>query len=160
MEMRNFSKDVKIVPILSYASGATDRTSNVIDTKGFDGFCVVVHHAAVHDSATLAMYLQHADAASNSTTLTSGADVATSSQTIGGTDDNKAIFIDVTSPTKRFYQLVVDNDGTNATAQSAVAYLYRRSTTAPVTHATGSGTSEGTGAVTGELMVAPTSGTK
>ena len=161
MAIRQFTKDVKIVPILSYASGTADRTSSVLDMNGFDAAVIVIHHAAIADSATYKFFLQHADAASDSTTLTSGADVATSEQTVTGTSDNKVSYIEIIDPTKRFFQLNIDNDTSNATAQSAVAYLYRSRDQAPVTHAAGSGTSGGSAAVlTGEVIVHPTSGTK
>ena len=161
MSIRQFSKDVKIVPILTYASGTADRTAAVIDTAGYDAFFIALHHTAIAAGATYKAFLQHADAASNSTTLTSGADVATSEQTFADTDDNKVSWFEVINPTKRFYQLNIDNDTTNATAQSAIAYLYRTRETQPQTHATGSGTSGGSAAVlTGESMTNPASGTK
>lgn len=160
MLLNRFSDDIRIVPILTYASGTSDRTSAVIDTKGYDGFFIAVHYTAIAAGAVLDHYLQHADAASNSTTLTSGADVAGTSLTVAEDQDNTVKYIDVKSPVKRFYQLVINNDATNATAQSAVAYLYRNSSQAPVTHATGSGTSEGSAAVAGEQFVSPISGTK
>lgn len=158
--MHTFSKEVKIVPILDYASGTADRTSNVIDMDGFDGCCIVIHNATIAASIVADYYLQHADAASDATTLTSGADVATSSQTLAADDDDEVFYMDIVAPTKRFYQLVVNNDGTNASAQSAVAYLYRNTSTVPVTHATGSGTSGGTEPVSGELLTSPAAGTK
>lgn len=154
-----FSEDVKIVPILSYASAATDRTSEVIDTKGF-GRCVIpVHFAAIVTNSVCDIYLQNADAASNETTLTSGANVAGSSQTVADDADNKVFYIDFI-PTKRFYQLVVNKDATNATAESAVAYLYH-SKDRPVTHGAGTSTiGDGTAAVTGEDLGAAIQGTK
>lgn len=153
----NFYENVKIVPILSYVSAATDRTSEVIDTRGYGRCVIVVHLAAVHDSSVANIFLQSADAASNETTLTSGADVLGSSQTIAGTDDNKAKYIDF-APDKRFYQLTVNKDATNAVAESGVVLLYQ-SRVRPVTHATGSSTiGEGTGAVAGENLGVATQG--
>lgn len=49
-------------------------TTNVIDTKGFN-FCRVVVWLGATDIALTALKLQEADAASDATTLTSGADV-------------------------------------------------------------------------------------
>jgi hypothetical protein len=156
---RNFSKDVRIVPILSYASGTADRTSSVVDTKGYEGAIIVVHFAAIAAGGTNSVFIQHADAASNSTTLTSGADVATSLQTVADDDDNEVKYIDVFRPGKRFIQLNVDKDTTNACAESAVAYLYRGNAR-PAIHAEGTGTSGGADIAEGELMVSPASGTK
>lgn len=152
----NFFDGVKIVPVASYASANSDRTSEVIDCLNCAAVRIVVHHAAVHDSATYSIYLQHADAASDETTLTSGADVYASSQTIG-TDDNVVRYFDFV-PTKRYYQMVFNKDATNACAESAVAYLYMKDR--PVTHAAGgSGIGAGTAAVTGEYLGQAVSGT-
>lgn len=156
---RNFSSDVRIVPILSYASGTADRTSAVIDMKGYEGACVVVHFAAIATSGTNSIFLQQADAASNSTTLTSGADVATSAQTVADDDDNEVKYIDIVRPGKRFFQLNIDKDTTNSCAESAVVYLYRGNVR-PVTHAEGTGTSGGTDIAEGEKIVGPVAGTK
>lgn len=153
----NFFDGVRIVPIASYASAASDRTSEVIDCSNAAAVRIAVHHAAVHDSATYAITLQHSDAASDHTTLTSGADVLGSSQTIAGTDDDKVRYIDFV-PTKRYYQVTFNKDGTNACAESAVAYLYMKDR--PVTHAAGGTTiGEGTAAVTGEFLGTAVSGT-
>jgi hypothetical protein len=155
----NFAQDVKIVPILSYADANADRTSEVIDTAGFGRYCVVVHFAAVHNSVTEDIYLTSSDVADDENTLNSGANVANSSQTVAGTDDNKAKYIDFI-PEKRYYQLVVNKDATNASAESAMAYLYHAKTK-DVTQATGNTTiGEGTGAVSGEDLGLAIQGTK
>ena len=158
MPVQSFAKDVKIVPCLSYVSASTDRNSEVIDTAGYDKCTIVVHFAAIATNAVTQMYLAHADAASDENTLTSGANVATSAQTIADSDDNKVKYMEFI-PTKRYYQLTMDKDATNACAESAIAYLYRAQNV-PVTQATGNTTiGEGTGAVAGEIVGAATSGT-
>ncbi len=154
-----FSEDVKIVPIFSYANANSDANSEVIDTKGYGGLCIVVHHGVINDSATANYYLTSSDAASDENTLTGGANVALSNQAVAGTDDNKAIFFDGI-PEKRYYQMVFDKDATNAVSGSAIAYLYNAKDR-PVTQASGNTTiGEGTGAVTGELYGLMTQGTK
>lgn len=158
-QVKQFSTDIRVVPILDYASGTADRVSNVIDTKGYDGCFIAVHFAAIAASVDCDIYLQEANAASDATTLTSGADLAGTSQDIAADDDDEVYYIEVKRPLKRFLQLNINNDATNATAQSAVAYLYGGDTK-PVTHATGSGTSEGTEPVSGEAFVSPIAGTK
>lgn len=153
MDVRSFPTDIQIMPILTAlsADAATDRTSEVIDTKGFSRVCVMYHCGPQHNSSVCNIYLQHADAASDQTTLTSGADVLGSSQTIAGTDDGNVKYIDFI-PTKRFYQLTVNKDATNATNESAIAYLYNAATF-PVTHAAGgTGAGTGTGSVAGESL--------
>lgn len=156
--MKALSQDCRIVPILTYASANSDRVSKVIDTKGYDAFCVLIHFGTIAASAVQNFYLQHADAASDADTLTSGADVEGTSIAVADDDDNQVRYIDVVSPQKRFYQLVCNKDGTNACAESAVAILYRNKSSLPATHATGSGTSEGANAVEGELHVSPATG--
>lgn len=157
--LKSFHKDVRIVPILTYASGTADRTSKVIDTKGFTGCCVVVHFGTIAASAVTDIYLQEANAASDADTLTSGADLAGTSQTVAADDDNEVKYIDVKHPLKRFLQLVVNKDATNACAESAVAYLYNPAVS-PVTHAEGTGTSGGADITEGEFFVSPIAGTK
>lgn len=158
--MKEFGKDVRIVPILTYASGTADRTSNVIDTRGYDAVCVVVHFGTIAAGAVTDIYLQEADVASNSTTLTSGADLAGTSQTVADDDDNECKYIDVIRPLKRYLQLVVNKDATNACAESAVAYLYRSDSSKPSTHAEGTGTGGGVDIAEGESFYSPIAGTK
>lgn len=159
MDLRCLPKDCKIVPIAAYASGATDRNSEVIDTLGYGRCCVLITHSAVHDSATYNIYLTHADAASDQNTLTSGSNVATSNQLVGATDDDKVRFIDFI-PTQRYAQVVFDKDGTNACAESAIAILYDAKNK-PVSLASGNTTiGEGVGAVLGEYVGVAATGTK
>lgn len=143
------SQDVKIVPILSYGSESATRTSEVIDTKGYRGLCVVVHNAAVHDSAVHLLKLAHSDAVTNETTLSSGADIEGTSQAVS-TTDHTVQYIDG-KPGKRYVQLTVTKDAAQVSAQSAIAYLYN-SKDRPITAAAGSSTvGEGTAATSGEL---------
>jgi hypothetical protein len=154
-----FSEDVKIVPIASYADANADRTSEVIDTAGYGAVCVVVHFAAINNSVTEDIYLTSSDTVTDENTLASGANVATSSQTVAGTDDNTVKYIDFI-PDKRYYQLVVNKDASNSSAESAIAYLYHAKDR-NVTQSTGNTVvGEGTGAVVGELLGVATQGTK
>lgn len=156
-----FSEDVKMVPILSALTSAanSDRTSEVIDTDGFDGVCVVVHVGSVAASAVQDVYLTSSDVADDENTLNSGSNVADSSQTIADDDDDELKYMDFV-PDKRYYQLVVNKDGTNASNESAVAYLYKASDK-PVTHAGGTATvGDGTEPVSGEWLGVATQGTK
>lgn len=157
--IRNFTKDVRKLPILSYASGSADRTSKVIDMKGFDSVFIAVHFATIATGAVTDIYLQEADAASDADTLTSGANLAGTSQTVADDDDNQLFWIEVTKPLKRFLQLNVNKDASNATAESAVAYLYNADVS-PVTDAEGTGTSGGSAVTNGETFVSPIAGTK
>ncbi len=153
------SEDCKIVPIAKYASANSDRNSEVIDTKGYGGCCILVTHAAVGAGATFNIYLQSSDAASDENTLTTGANVATSNQLVADTDDDTIRYFDFI-PEKRYYMMVFDKDAANTCAESAVAILYNAKDR-PVTQSSGNTTiGEGTTAVTGELMGLATQGTK
>lgn len=148
-----FSQEVKIVPILSglQTVANADRTSEVIDTDGFDGVCVVVHFLTVHDSATQSIRLSSSDAVTDQNTLNDGSNVADSAQTVAGTADNTVKYIDFV-PEKRYYQLVVDKDASNAGDECAIAYLYKAASK-PVTQASGNTVvGEGTAAVAGEYL--------
>ncbi len=154
-----FSEDVKIVPIMKYASANSDRNSEVIDTKGYGGCCIVVQYATIASGSTYEAHLQSSDAASDENTLTTGANVAGSSQTIADTDDDTVKYWDFI-PEKRYYMMVCDKDASNSAAESAVAYLYNAKDR-PVTQASGNTTiGEGVGAVVGEMYGLGTQGAK
>lgn len=157
--MKSFCKDIRILPCLSYATGTSDVVSKVIDTKGFDSVAIVVHCATIATGAVTSLFLQEADAASDADTLTSGADLAGSELAMADDDDNEVFVIEVNKPLKRFLQLNVNKDASNAWAGSAIAYLFNADVV-PVTHAEGTGTSGGADIVTTEVFVSPIAGTK
>lgn len=161
MNIKAFSTDIKIMPILTdIAAASANRSSEVIDTLGYDGVCIVLHMGTIATGAATVASLLHADAASNETTLTSSGAVEGTSQTIADDDDGQAFVWDVIKPTKRYYQLFVDKDATNNSEESAIAYLYRCKSTAPATHAAGgTGAGTGSGTVTVERYVSPPTGT-
>lgn len=158
MDSRASVRDRKVVKILNYASANSDRTSAVIDTAGYGELDVLVSFSAITTNAVTNIYLQHADAASDANTLTSGANIADTSQTVADDDDGQVFIIGNVIPTKRFYQLVVNKDATNATAEEAFAILSKPKNM-PVTHGTGTGTGEGHAAVNYESIGTATSGT-
>lgn len=158
MDSRSSVRDRKVVKILNYASAATDRTSGVIDMAGYGELDVVVSFSTIATNAVTNIYLQHADAASDANTLTSGANIANTSQTVADSDDGKVFIIGNVIPTKRYCQLVVNKDATNATAEEAFAILSKPKNM-PVTHGTGTGTGEGLAAVTYESIGVATTGT-
>lgn len=155
-----FHEDVKTVLLGSYASANSDRTSEVLDTAGYGGCQIEVIFAAVHDSVAENFYLTSSDAVTDENTLSSGANVANSDQTVVGTSaDNTIQYIDFI-PEKRYYQVTVNKDATNASAEVIVAHLYNAKSR-PVTQSTGNTTvGEGTGAVTGEWLGLAVQGTK
>jgi len=122
MDLRCFPKDIKIVPIATYANANSDRNSEVLDLLGVGRCCIVVHYGGIVTNFVGQLYLAHADAASDENTLTSGANVATSAIAIADDDDNKVKYLDF-APSKRYAQLTFDKDAANACAESAIAYL-------------------------------------
>lgn len=154
----NFHEDIKIIPIASYASANSDRNSEVIDCADFDQVMIVVHHAAVGNSGAYDIYLTSSDAVTDENTLSNGANVSGSSQTVADADDNTAKYF-VFKPEKRYYQMVFNKDAATTYAESAIAYGHAK--TRPVTQSTGNTTvGEGTGAVTGEFLGLAIQGTK
>lgn len=158
MILRAIGKDCRIVPILTYASGTATRTSKVIDMRGYRRCTVVVHFGTIAASAVTSIKMSQADAASDADTLTSGADLEGTSQTVAADDDNEVKYIDVVDPKERYLMLTVTKDATNACAESAVAYLYDGDER-PATHAEGTGTGGGADIAEGETHVAPAEGT-
>lgn len=161
MQLRNFSKDIKMVPIETPLTGSANTTSAVIDTAGYKSFCVVVHTGLINAGSVFSVKLSHSDVADDVNTLNSGSDVAGSSQTVAADDDGQLFVLDVAEATKRYYQLT-QTKSTATSLSGAVAYLYNPSGSAgglPVTHATGSGTAGGRGSVNVELDAVATSGT-
>ncbi len=148
LPLGNLSQDCKVIPILSYASQSSDRNSEVIDTLGFRNLYIGIQNAAVADTAAAAYELNHSDAVTNETTLSSGANIATTSQAVN-TTDNTFQYYDG-RPTKRYIQLTVNNDAAQLTAQSGFAVLYN-SKLSPVTQALGTSVvGEGVGTTAGE----------
>ncbi len=158
--MPNLSARTKIVSILGPdAAGSSSVNSDVIDTLGFDGCLIVVQFGAIVSGAVTSIKLQHADAATNNTTLTSGADISTSSQTVADDDDDQIFYIDVIEPTKRYLQLAVTKATQNSTV-SIIAILYNSKSSQPTTHGAGGATvGEGEGLTQGELIIHPIDGT-
>src|SRR4051812_37238931 len=100
MDIRSIAKDVKIVPILTYASGTANRNSEVIDCLGVGRVTILLAHAAIATNAVSNFFLKHADAATDENTLTSGANVSTSNQSVADTDDNTVKYMEFI-PSKR-----------------------------------------------------------
>jgi hypothetical protein len=156
--MRCLPTDVKFVPCITPVAGTADDAGSVVDTKGFNRGCFVVHFGAIAAGAVTSIKVQQADAASNGTTLTSGADIEGSAQTVAADDDGNVFYYDFI-PSERYVQLTIGKDGANSVLGGAICYLYNQSGQAPVTHGLGTGTGEGSGSVTGEIDTVVTEGT-
>ena len=118
--MPTLSKDVKVSSALDYASGTADRNGATLDMSGYEGVLMIVKFAAVATGATVSIKAQQG-AASN---LSDAADLTGTGITVADDDDNQIFMIDVFQPQERYVRVVVDNDATNATAQSAIYVRY------------------------------------
>lgn len=101
---------------LAYASGTADRTGATLDMSGFQEVDMVVTLAAVHNSATYTIKAQSdADSA-----FGSPQDIADSSITVAGTDDDKVKIIHIANPPERYVRIYCTKDGSNACAESVL----------------------------------------
>lgn len=143
----SLSQDVKITTALDYASAATDRNGATLDMQGFEGVLMIVKFATIAASAVTAIKAQQGAESD----LSDAADLAGTGQTVADDDDNQVFVIDLKNPTERYVRLVVDKDGTNATAESAV-YIQYGAKKLPISNNVAN-------AVTTELHVSPAEGT-
>ena len=131
MKVAQASKIVAITPPGAILDN-TSATTNVVDTIGF-GYAVITVHLGATDIAMTALKLQHADAKSSDTALTSGADVTGgdfSASLPSATDDNKFVrwYVNLRG-LGRYLDLVATlGDGSAGTYFTAWAELYEGST--------------------------------
>lgn len=126
----NFSKAIKVQPVLDYASGTATRNSDAVDTRGFRGVTFVVHYAAIAAGAATTVKLQGATTSNFATPI----DLIGTSITVADDDDNEVRVLELYAPIHRYIRVVVVKDASNAVAESAVAYLYDADEE-PVAHA-------------------------
>lgn len=118
--MKQASQDLKVVDCLDYASGTSDRDGATIDTYGYDGVMFIVKLATVAASAVTSILVEQGDASN----LSDAATAVGSTTSVADDDDNQIFVIDVFRPVSRYLRVVMDKDGSNACAESAVAVLY------------------------------------
>ncbi len=144
---RNLSEVARIESALTYTSGTADRNGLAIDTAGFDGVLFIVTFAVIAAGAVTDIFVEQ-------DTLTGFDDdsqaLLGSSQTIADDDDDGIFYVDIFRPRDRFVRLVVNKDASNATAESALAFLYRGQSF-PVSHGS---------SVAGERFSSPAEGAK
>ena len=143
----NLSENVKVTTALDYASGSADRNGATLDMQGYEGVLMIVKLAAVATGAVTSIKAQQ-DSASG---MGTAADLAGTGQTIADDDDNQVFIIDLYQPQERYVRLVVDKDGTNAVAESAI-YVQYGPRSLPVSNNV-------TDAVTTEKHISPAEGT-
>lgn len=122
----NFVRRVQATPVLSTATGAVDRTSTVVDTRGSHGVAIAVHFGAVAAGGTVKLQGGHLADGSDM------ADLAGTSAAYLGVDANAVFILEVGHSQFRYLRLVVDKSGGGDSTESAVAYLHSTNTE-PVT---------------------------
>ncbi|BAZ94299.1 Zn-dependent peptidases [Thiohalobacter thiocyanaticus] len=130
--MSLLNQNVKITPALAYASGTADRNGAVLDMQGFEGVMIVTHFATLATGAVTSIKAQSGTA----TGMGDAADLEDTGQSVAADDDDEIFVIDLFRPRERYVRLVVDKDGSNATAESAT-YIQYGAKYPPVSNATG-----------------------
>lgn len=137
MQSAQQTKLFSVVPPGAIVDNAS-YTANVIDTLGYD-YCVITCYVGATDIAMTALKVQESDTKSNTTTLTSGADVTglvfgTSSDIAGSTSslpsstaDNTFLRFEIDCRKRKRYLLPVATagDGTTGTYMACWAELSR-----------------------------------
>lgn len=132
---------------LDYVSGTADRNGATFDTSGFEGVLMIVKFATIAAGAVTDIRAQSGDASN----MSDAADLLGTAITVADDDDNQVFVIDLVKPRERYVRLVVNKDGVNATAESAV-YIGYGASVLPVTQTLAN-------AVTFERHVSPAEGT-
>jgi hypothetical protein len=117
----NLTKSVKISDALDYASGTVDRNGETLDMQGFEGVAMIVKTATIASGATTSIKAQQGDESD----LSDAEDLEDTGITIEDDDDDEIFVIDLYKPEKRYVRLVIDKDGANACAESAVYAKYQ-----------------------------------
>lgn len=123
----NLGKLVDIEVGLVYASGTADRNGAEVDMSGWDGVLMIFSFAAIAAGAVVSVKAQQDIV----TGMATAADLLGTGQVVADDDDDKVFTIDLYKPLERFVRGVVDNDASNASAQSLL-YIKYRGAKAPV----------------------------
>lgn len=110
------------------AAGITDLTSESVDTAGFDGVRFLIGFGAIVAGAVTSVKAQESTAAG-----TGQSDLAGSAQTVGDTDDDKVVIIDIYRPQERYVNTIIDRGTQNATIDFVIAELYDKNGKLPIT---------------------------
>lgn len=110
------------------AAGATDVTSDVIDTQGYDGVRFILGFGAIVGGAATSVKAQQGAAAN----MSDGADLAGTSQTVIDTNDNGVFVIDIYRPEERYLRVITKRATQNATVDFLIAELYKKVGKEPV----------------------------
>ena len=147
MSSPNISTDEKIITALDYVSGTADRNGATVDMANWETLIVIFKMATIASSAVQTIKFQQ-DSASG---MGTAADLLGTSVAIADDDDDQIFWIEITKPRERYVRAVIDKDGSNACAESAI-YILRGLKKLPVDNVVDD-------TITGELHVSPAEGT-
>ncbi len=116
----NLSSEVLITSALDYVDDSADRNGTVLDMANYEGVIVTIHFAAIASSAVLDVRMQEGTLA-NGSDMT---DLKDTKQVVADDDDNKIFKFDIAKTLKQFLRVVVNNDASNNSAQSAMYEQY------------------------------------
>jgi len=116
--LSNLGTDVKITTALSYASGTADRNGAVLDMAGYESALIAVHFAAIAGGAVTSIKAQQGAIAN----MSDAADLLGTGITVAADDDDQIFWLNILKPRERYIRVVIDKDGANAVAESAIYY--------------------------------------
>lgn len=102
------------------AAGAADVTSEAVDTQGYDGVRFVIGFGAIVAGAATSIKARQGAQAN----MSDGADLASTSQTVADSDDNKVRVVDIWRPQERYLDLKTLRATQNSTIDFLLAELY------------------------------------
>jgi hypothetical protein len=120
------------------AAGAADITSDIIDMQGYDGIRFVEGFGTITAGAVTSLKVQQGAAA----TMSDGADLAGTGQTVADTDDGKMFISEIYRPQERYLRVITKRATQNAVVDFLIAELYAPRVTPVAQDATVGGTQE------------------
>jgi hypothetical protein len=102
------------------AAGTTTINGTAVDMTGYDGVMFLVLLGAIVSGAATSLKAQQGAASDGG----DAADLAGTGITIGDTDDNKIVALDIYRPQNRYVRPVVLRATQNATVDGIIAVLY------------------------------------
>ena len=140
-------KDFKITNAITLAAGAAGTTSingTILDMQNYESVLIIVETGPIVSGAVTTLKAQQDSASA----MGGAQDLLGTELAVADTDDDKAFYLDIIKPTKRYVRVVVPRATQNATL--AAVYVQYNGSKSPVTHGTN---------VTGETHVSPAEGT-
>lgn len=102
------------------AAGATDLTSDVVDTQGYDGVRFKVAFGAIVSGGVVSVKAQQGAAAN----MSDGADLEGTSQTVADTADSKVFIVEIYRPEERYLRVKTLRATQDATVDYMEAELF------------------------------------